>query len=109
MENHHVLPPSLRITTKAVQQFSSRKAPGLDAIFAEIYKRGGPQLMDLLTAFFQMWRKEQVPQNSMVATIVHLYKRKRNRQICANYIVFSLLNIVVMIFACILLNHLEQS
>ncbi|BHF68189.1 hypothetical protein SprV_0301122100 [Sparganum proliferum] len=56
------LPPSLHETIKAVQQLSSGKAPGSDAIPAEIYKHGGPQLMDHLTALFQeMWRQGEVP------------------------------------------------
>nr|VZI25489.1 unnamed protein product [Spirometra erinaceieuropaei] len=46
------------------------------------------------------------------ATIVHLYKRKGNRQVCDDHRGISLLNIVGKIFARILLNrlnnHLEQ-
>nr|VZI16720.1 unnamed protein product [Spirometra erinaceieuropaei] len=38
--------PSLQETIRAVQQLSSGKAPGSDAIPAEVYKHGGPQLMD---------------------------------------------------------------
>ncbi|BHF58882.1 hypothetical protein SprV_0100183700 [Sparganum proliferum] len=97
----------------AVQQLSSRKAPGSDAIPAEVYKHGGPQLMDHLTALFQeMWRQGEVPQDFKDATIVHLYKRKGNRQVCDNHRGISLLNIAGKIFARILLNrlnnHLEQ-
>ncbi|VDM01831.1 unnamed protein product [Schistocephalus solidus] len=47
------LPPSLQETIRAVQQLSSGKAPGLYAIPAEIYKHGGPQLMNRLTVLFQ--------------------------------------------------------
>nr|VZI30055.1 unnamed protein product [Spirometra erinaceieuropaei] len=72
------LPPSLQETIRAVQQLSSGKAPGSDAIPAEVYKHGGPQLMDHLTALFQeMWRQGEVPQDFKDASIVHLYKRKR--------------------------------
>nr|VZI30788.1 unnamed protein product [Spirometra erinaceieuropaei] len=107
------LPPSLQETIRAVQQLSSGKAPGSDAIPAEVYKHGGPQLMDHLTAFFQeMWRQGEVPQDFKDATIVHLYKRKGNRQVCDNHRGISLLNIAGKIFARILLNrlnnHLEQ-
>nr|VZI38700.1 unnamed protein product [Spirometra erinaceieuropaei] len=71
------LPPSLQETIRAVQQLSSGKAPESDAIPAEVYKHGGPQLMDHLTALFQeMWRQGEVPQDFKDATIVHLYKRK---------------------------------
>ncbi|BHF63282.1 hypothetical protein SprV_0200627400 [Sparganum proliferum] len=107
------LPPSLQETIRAVQQLSSWKAPGSDAIPAEVYKHGGPQLMDYLTALFQeMWRQGEVPQDFKDATIVHLYKRKGNRQICDNHRGISLLNIAEKIFARILRdrlkNHLEQ-
>nr|VZI20650.1 unnamed protein product [Spirometra erinaceieuropaei] len=75
------LPPSLQETIRAVQQLSSGKAPGSDAIPAEVYKHGGPLLMDHLTALFkEMWRQGEVPQDFKDATIVHLYKRKGNRQ-----------------------------
>ncbi|BHF82266.1 hypothetical protein SprV_0802540300 [Sparganum proliferum] len=54
------LPPSLQETIRAVQQLSSGEASGSDAIPAEVYKHGGFQLMDHLTALFQeMWRQEQ--------------------------------------------------
>nr|VZI29243.1 unnamed protein product [Spirometra erinaceieuropaei] len=107
------LPPSLRETIRAVQQLSNGKAPGSDAIPAEVYKHGGPQLMNHLTALFQeMWRQGEVPQDFKDATIVHLYKRKGNRQVCDNHRGISLLNIAGKIFARILLNrlnsHLEQ-
>ncbi|BHF65510.1 hypothetical protein SprV_0200852200 [Sparganum proliferum] len=59
-----------------------------------------------------MWRQGEVPQDFKDATIVHLYKRKGNRQVCDNHRGISLLNIAGKIFARILLNrlnkHLEQ-
>nr|VZI03351.1 unnamed protein product [Spirometra erinaceieuropaei] len=107
------LPPSLQETISAMQQISSGKAPGSDAIPAEVYKHGGPQLMDHLTALFQeIWRQGEVPQDFKDATIVHLYKRKGNRQVCDNHRGISLQNIAGKIFVRILLNrlnnHLEQ-
>nr|VZI45128.1 unnamed protein product [Spirometra erinaceieuropaei] len=107
------LPPSLQETIRAVQQLSSGKPPGSDAIPAEVYKHGGPKLVDHLTALFQeMWRQGEVPQDFKDATIVHLYKRKGNRQVCDNHRGISLLNIAWKIFARIHLNrlnnHLEQ-
>nr|VZI49048.1 unnamed protein product [Spirometra erinaceieuropaei] len=107
------LPPSLQETIRAVQQLSSGKAPGSDAIPVEVYKHGGPQLMDHLTALFQeMWRQGEIQQDFKEATIVHLYRRKGNRQVCDNHRGISLLSITGEIFARILLNrlnnHLEQ-
>nr|VZI49993.1 unnamed protein product [Spirometra erinaceieuropaei] len=59
-----------------------------------------------------MLRQGEVPQDFKDATIVHLYKRKGNRQVCDNHRGISLLNIAGKIFARILLNclnnHLEQ-
>ncbi|VDL93540.1 unnamed protein product [Schistocephalus solidus] len=73
--------PSLQETIRAVQQLSSETAPGSDAIPAKIYNHGGPKLMNQLTAlFYAMWRQVQVPQDFKAATIVHLYKKKMNRQ-----------------------------
>nr|VZI20390.1 unnamed protein product [Spirometra erinaceieuropaei] len=108
-----VLPPSLQEAIRTVQQLSSGKAPGSDAIPAEVYKHGGPLMMDHLTALFKgMWRQVEVPQDFKDATIVHLYNCKGNRQVCDNHRSISLLNIAGEIFARILLNrlnnHLEQ-
>ncbi|BHF65014.1 hypothetical protein SprV_0200802300 [Sparganum proliferum] len=59
-----------------------------------------------------MWRQGEVPQDFKDATIVHLYKRKGNRQLCDNHRGIPLLNIAGKIFARMLLNrlnnHLEQ-
>ncbi|BHF70093.1 hypothetical protein SprV_0301314300 [Sparganum proliferum] len=70
----------------AVKQLSGGKAPGSVAIPPEIYKHGGPQIIDHLTALFQeMWRQGEVPKDFNDATIMHLYKRKGNCQICDNH------------------------
>nr|VZI13538.1 unnamed protein product [Spirometra erinaceieuropaei] len=72
------LPPSLQETIRAVQQLSSGKAPGSDAIPSEVYKHGGPLLMDHLTALFQeMWRQGEVPQDFKDATILRDDHEKR--------------------------------
>ncbi|VDL90118.1 unnamed protein product [Schistocephalus solidus] len=104
---------SLPETTWAVQQISSSKAPGSDAIPPEVYEHRMPRLMAGLIALFQeIWRKGKVPQDFRDATIIYLYKRKGTRQLCDNHGGISLLNIAEKIFACILLNrlngHLEQ-
>ena len=72
--------PTVMETRKAVQQLSSGKAPGADAIHAECYKAGGecvgggglPMAEKLTELFLCMWRKEAIPQEF----IIHLYKRK---------------------------------
>ncbi|VDM00205.1 unnamed protein product [Schistocephalus solidus] len=107
------LPPSLPETIQAVQQISSGKALGYDAIPPEVYKHGRPRLMAEFTTLFQeMWRQGKVLQDFKDATIVHFYKREGNRQLCDNHRGISLLSITGKIFTRILLNrlsgHLEQ-
>ncbi|BHF82587.1 hypothetical protein SprV_0802572600 [Sparganum proliferum] len=51
-----------------------------------------------------MWRQGEVPQDFKDATIVHLYKRKGNRQVCDSYRGIPLLNILLNR----LNKHLEQ-
>ncbi|BHF59910.1 hypothetical protein SprV_0100287100 [Sparganum proliferum] len=63
--------------------------------------------MDQLSTLLQeIWRYEQVPQNFKYVTIVRLYKRKGNQQVCDNHGDIALLNIIGKIVARILLNRL---
>ena len=106
--------PTVTETRKAVQQLSSGKAPGADAIPAEVYKAGGLPMAEKLTELFHcMWRKEAIPQELKDASIIHLYKRKGNPQVCDNHRGISLLSIAGKILAKILLNrlnvHLDQT
>ncbi|BHF73887.1 hypothetical protein SprV_0401697100 [Sparganum proliferum] len=55
-----------------------------------------------------MWRQGEVPQDFKDATIVHLFKRKGNRQVCDNHRGISLLNIAGKIIARIPLNRLNN-
>ena len=102
-------------TRKAVQQLSSGKARGADAIPAEVYKAGrGITMAEKLTGLFNCrWRKEAIPQEFKDASIIHIYKRKGNPQVCENHRGISLLCIAGKILAKILLNrlsvHLDQT
>ena len=72
-------------------------------------------MAEKLTELFQcMWRKEAIPQDFKDASIIHLYKRKGNPQVCdKNHRGISLLSIAGKILAKILLNrlnaHLDQA
>ena len=46
--------PTVMETRKAVQQLSSDKAPGADAIPAEVHKAGGLRMAEKLTDFFSL-------------------------------------------------------
>ena len=97
---------------KAIKLLSSGKAPGSDAIPAEIYKADGPPVAETKLLHI-MWRKEAIPQKIKDATIIHLFKRKGNLQVCDNHRGISLLSIGWKILARVLLNrlnnHLERS
>ena len=54
--------PTVTETRKAIQHLSSGKAPGADAIPAEIYKAGELSMAEKLTGLYHcMWRKEHMP------------------------------------------------
>ena len=87
---------------------SSDKAPGTDAIPAEVYKAGGLPMAEKLTELFQcMWRNETITHDFKDASIIHLYKRKGNPQVCDNHRGISLLSIAGKILAKNLLNRLN--
>ena len=99
--------PSLDEIRKGIHQLSSGKAPGADSIPAEVYKEGGEALtVKLHDLFALIWKDEIVPQELKDASIVHLYKRKGNRQSCDNHRGISLLSIAGKILARVLLNRL---
>ena len=104
--------PIVTETRKAIQQLSSGKASGTDAI--PVYKAGGLPMAEKLTDLFQcMWRKEATPQDFKDASIIHLYKRKGNPQVCDNHRGISLSSIAGKILAKKILNrlnaHLDQA
>ena len=100
--------PSQDEIKKAISLLSSGKAPGADAIPSEIYKEGGDALVGKLHDLFKIvWREEKIPQDFKDASIVHLYKRKGNRQVCDNHRGISLLSIAGKILARVLLNRLN--
>ena len=66
------------------------------------------QLQKKLSELFQcMWRKEAIPQDFKDASIIHLYKRKGNPQVCDNHRGIFLLSVAGKTLAKILLNHLN--
>ena len=86
---------------------SSDKAPGSDAIPAEIYSCKEDEL------FHIMWGKEAIPKEFKDASIIHLFKRNENPQLCDNHRGISLLSIAGKVLARVLLHrlieHLEQT
>ena len=106
--------PTVAERVKAIKLLSSGKAPGSDAIPAEIYKAGGTPVAKKMTELFHMmWRKEAIPQEFKDVSIIHLFKRKGNPQLYDNHRDVSLLSIAGKVLARVLFNrlneHLEQS
>ena len=98
--------PTVAETVKAIKFLSSGKAPGSDAISAEIYKAGETAVAKKMTELFHiMWRNDAIPQEFKDASIIHLFKRKGNPQLCDNRRGISLLSIDGKVLARILLNH----
>ena len=62
-----------------------------------------------------MWRKETIPQEfkDTCTSVIHLFKRKGNSQLCDNHRGISLLSVAGKVLARVLLKrlneHLEQS
>ncbi|XP_062606582.1 uncharacterized protein LOC134268358 [Saccostrea cucullata] len=78
--------PMLEEIQKAISLLSTGKAPGGDSIPVEIYKKGGMALVKNLHHLFELiWYQEKVPQDLKDTSIIHLYKRKGNRQACDNH------------------------
>ena len=101
--------PTIEEIEKATRLLSSGKAPGSDSIPAEIYKEGGSALLEKLHQLFTLiWQEETLPQDFKDASIIHLYKRKGNRQACDNHRGISLLSIAGKVLARVLLNRLIE-
>ena len=67
-------------------------------------------MAEKLTELFHcMWRTAAIPQEFTDASIVHLYKRKGNVQVCDNHWGISLLSIAGKILAKIKLNRLNEN
>ena len=93
---------------KAIKLLSSGKAPGSDAIPAEIYKAGGPPIAEKLTELFHiMWRKEAIPQRFKVQQL-STYSKGKGILVCDNYRGISLSSIAGKILARVLLNRLNE-
>ena len=58
--------------------------------------------------FHTIWRKEAIPQEFKNASIIHLFKRKGNPQLCDNHRGICLLSIAGKVLARVLLNRLNE-
>ena len=101
--------PTVSEVSKAINELQSGKAAGPDGIPPEIFKGGGPVLVERLTEFLRLcWNDGNLPQDLKDARIVHLYKGKGDRSSCDNYRGISLLSIAGKILAKVILNRLNE-
>ena len=100
--------PTVSEIEKAIKLLSSGKAPGSNAIPVEIYKAGGPPVAEKLTVISHHVEKRSHPQEFKDETIIYLFKRKGNPQVCDNHRGISLLSIAGQILARVLLNQLNE-
>lgn len=100
--------PTMDELSRALEQLSSGKAPGTDAIPAELLKLNKnailPHLHRLLT---QCWRDGVVPSAMKDANIITLYKQKGDKGDCNNYRGISLLSIAGKAIARVILRRLQ--
>ena len=62
----------------------------------------------MIELFHIMWRKEVIPLEFKDASIIHLFKRKGNPQLCDKHCDISLLSIPGKVLARVLLNRLNE-
>ena len=103
--------PTVSETVKVIKLLSSGKAPGSDAIPAEIYKAGGPPVAEKLTLCGE--KKPSLNNSRMQQLSTYSKGKEGNPQVCDHHQSISLLSIAGKILAKVLLNrlneHLEQS
>ena len=96
-------------TVKAIKLLSSGKGPRSNAIAAEIYQAEGTPVAKKMTELFHIIRrKEAITQEFKDASIIHLFKRKGNPQLCDNHRGISLLSVARKVLARVLPNRLNE-
>ena len=111
-ENNHRDEPLDPITKdevrRSISAMKNRKAPGADAISAEVLKAGRDEIIKFLVMLFnKVWREENPPLewSKMIVTPVH---KKSNKIDPSNYRAISLLSIPGKVFSHILLQRIKQ-
>ena len=100
--------PTLKEVHDALDSLAIGKAPGNDAIPAEVLKCCKEVLTEELHRLLCLcWKEGEVPQDMRDANIVTLFKNKGDRSDCNNYRGISLLSIVGKLFARVALKRLQ--
>jgi hypothetical protein len=90
-----------------IRRMKDNRAPGEDAITAELIKGGGRSLWkNIRQLIVSIWEKEEMPEEWRTTIICYIFK-KGNKLECKNYRGISLLNVVYKIFTNILAQHIK--
>ncbi|KAL4141433.1 hypothetical protein QTP88_004071 [Uroleucon formosanum] len=83
------------------------KAPGEDAIVAELLKGGGKELMTQLKRLVDnIWKQEEIPATWHMSVLCPVHK-KGDAMVCQNYRGISLLNICYKVVSNIILSRIK--
>lgn len=98
--------PTLAEIEKAIKQLKNKKASGPDGISAELFKEGGPTLLEHTHLLIvKIWNTGIIPAHLRDASIVTIFK-KGDKTHCGNYRGVSLLSVTGKILARVLSNRL---
>jgi len=76
----------------AIQSMNNNKSPGIDNIPGELYKKGGGLLLNKIHNLIKgIWMEEKMSMDWTKNIIVPIYKYRRDKMQCKNYIGISLL------------------
>jgi len=94
-------PPTFYEVEAAIKGLKNNKSAGPDGIPTEVFKHGGHRLIHRLHQFIhRAWTTGKLPQQLKDATIVTIYKKKGDRQVCGNSRGISLLSVAGKILGC---------
>jgi hypothetical protein len=90
----HITVPTVIEIYDTIRRMKDNRAPGEDAITAELIKGGGRSpWKNIHQLIVSIWEKEEMPEESRTAIICPIYK-KGNKLEYKNYRGISLLNVV---------------
>ena len=102
------LPVMREEVEEAIRSLPSGKSPGTDNIPAELLKKGGSELVTVITTLCQkIWETKQWPEEWTRSLIIPLPKKGNLRQ-CGNYRTISLINHTSKIMLRVILNRLKK-
>jgi hypothetical protein len=103
----HIPVPTTTEVYDTIRKIKDNRAPGEDAITAELIKKGGNHLWENIhQLILSIWNKEEIPEEWITAIICPIYK-KGSKLECKNYRGISLLNVTYKIFTNIFSKYLQ--